>query len=338
MTRRHIQIALGLLWILDGLLQLQHQMFTAQFATKVIAPATIGQPYFVSGPMHFNEHLFLLHPAIFNFLIAITQLALGLAILWRRSAKWGLFASALWALFVWVIGEGYGGIFGNQASLLMGAPGAALLYALLAAAVLPWPFREPRDAVYDTGKPAAFWLIFAWSLFWFGGVYWQLTTSGMNTTAGLKAMVRGNAAAAPHWLEVIDSRVAGFIHTTGTFTQPMQTGQHMTAMQMAQMPVQHGTGGWLIPVLALLMLFVSLGVFLKGIIRKAALLLGILLSLIFWVVGQSLGGYYTGVATDPNAGPLFILLGLALYGSTDLDARLKRITDKVNGTQDPSIT
>src|ERR1700685_4362951 len=51
LTFRGVQIALGLFWILDGLLQLQHQMFSKAFVTQVIAPASQGQPHFVSNVM-----------------------------------------------------------------------------------------------------------------------------------------------------------------------------------------------------------------------------------------------------------------------------------------------
>jgi hypothetical protein len=40
---------------------------------------------------------------------------------------------------------------------------------------------------------------------------------------------------------------------------------------------------------------------------------GVALSLDFWLLGQSLGGLTTGMATDPNTGPLFVLLALALF-------------------------
>ena len=49
---RTLQIALGLLWLLDGVLQAQPFMFTSDFVTQVIAPVGQGQPGFVSGPVH----------------------------------------------------------------------------------------------------------------------------------------------------------------------------------------------------------------------------------------------------------------------------------------------
>ena len=43
------------------------------------------------------------------------------------------------------------------------------------------------------------------------------------------------------------------------------------------------------------------------------LALAIVLNLGYWVIGQGLGGiFYTNSATDPNAGPLFILLALVV--------------------------
>ncbi len=45
--------------------------------------------------------------------------------------------------------------------------------------------------------------------------------------------------------------------------------------------------------------------------RTAALTLGIVVSIIYWLLGQSLGGLTTTQATDPNAGLHFVLLALA---------------------------
>jgi hypothetical protein len=45
----------------------------------------------------------------------------------------------------------------------------------------------------------------------------------------------------------------------------------------------------------------------------AFLIAGAALSVDFWILGQSFGGIVTGIATDPNAGPIFVLLALALF-------------------------
>ena len=52
-TRRTLQVVLGLFWILDGALQLQPFMLRTSFATQVLAPVGDGQPHFVAGPVSF---------------------------------------------------------------------------------------------------------------------------------------------------------------------------------------------------------------------------------------------------------------------------------------------
>jgi hypothetical protein len=322
-TRRHVQVALGSIWLLDGVLQLQHQMFTSAFATQVIDPAIQGQPTWVGGPMRFFVHVFLTHPAICNSLIALAQLGIGVLILWKRSAKWGLLASVPWGLFVWAIGEGYGGMFNGQASLLMGAPGAAVLYVMLALAVLPTGKKTSKKR--DTPQQAAAsWLLIVWAALWFGGAVWQLTATGQDTASGMKSMILANAQSAPHWLASTDAHLVNTLNKTGAYKQPMITGQSMNMMQMAEMPTEKGTGDWLTPTLAILMLFTSMGVFVSGWVRKTALGFGIAIALLFWIVGQNLGSYYTGTATDPNSGPLIVLLAVTIWGCAGLDAELKK--------------
>jgi protein SCO1/2 len=54
------------------------------------------------------------------------------------------------------------------------------------------------------------------------------------------------------------------------------------------------------------------------------LALAIVLVLGYWVIGQSFGGIvFAGNATDPNAGPLFVLLALAMYSLTPLGRRAR---------------
>ena len=43
------------------------------------------------------------------------------------------------------------------------------------------------------------------------------------------------------------------------------------------------------------------------------LIVGVAMALDFWVLGQAFGQIFTGMATDPNTGPLLVLLALAVY-------------------------
>jgi hypothetical protein len=337
LSKHSVQVALGMLWFLDGALQLQHQMFTSNFATQVIAPAAQGQPAFVSGPIHFGIRLFLLHPAVFNALFACTQLGLGALILSRPTRKLGLMLSIPWSLIVWIFGEGYGGILSAHTLLLMGAPGAVILYAILALAVIPSEHGVER---LKKKPQVASWLALVWLVLWVGGGVYQLLP-GQNTAGDISAMIAGNSQEAPEWLASVDTHTASIIQGFGKTHAPLaapsqiDAGMSMTGTQMMHMtndsyvPPQSDPGYAFVFLLAALQFCIGVGVLFSGIWRKLAISFGITLSLCFWVVGQSFGGYFTGLATDPNSGPLFILLGLAIAGHTDLDKKLAQLGRKI---------
>jgi hypothetical protein len=278
-TRRRIQVALGLLWLLDGLLQFQPAMFTRKFATQVIAPAGVGQPGFVAGPLDEVVRIILHQPAVMDLGFGLIQLALGAGILFPRTARWALAASVAWALAVWYLGEGLGGLFGGGASLLTGAPGAALLYAVLALAV--WPRRDPRAE-----RPAR-WVTVAWVVAWLGGAVLQLLP-GVDTNAAISMSLAMNASGAPAWFAAIDNQLSLLVPAYG-----------------ASIVID----------LVVLQVFAGVGVLMGRRIRLAAVTVGIGLSLAYWVTGQDLGQFWTGIATDPNAAPLLMLLGVTVLGS-----------------------
>ncbi|HXH26425.1 MAG TPA: hypothetical protein VNG90_00855 [Candidatus Acidoferrum sp.] len=288
-TKRDVQIVLGVLWILDGALQLQRAMFTSDFANQVIAPAAQGQPGFVRWATDMTVRVILISPAQINALFAIAQLAIGILMLWKQTVRWGLLGSIAWGLGVWYAGEGLGGLFSGHAMILNGAPGAALLYAIIALGV--WPTKDE-----DSAKAPAAWLAVAWAVLWVGGAIYQLLP-GQNSIANLTDVVSGVASDAPSSLAWLANRALDSLNAIGH-----------TA----------GSGFWFIVLLALVQATVGLGGLAIGVTRRLAIGVGALLSLVFWTVGQSLGAYYSGLATDPNSAPLFILLGLAVLESGPL--------------------
>jgi hypothetical protein len=140
--RRWLQLALGLVWLLDAALQFQPFMFTRGFVTRVIDPAAMGSPGVISRSVMGTGQLVLTHPALFNAAFATIQLALAAGLLWRRTTRLALAGTIVWALGVWWLGEGLGGLLTCTASPVTGAPGAALLYVVIA--VLAWPRRADR--------------------------------------------------------------------------------------------------------------------------------------------------------------------------------------------------
>ncbi len=119
-------------------------------------------------------------PGAANAAFATLQLLLALGIAWRPTVRAALAASVAWALAVWWLGEGLGGVLTGTASPVTGAPGAALLYAL--AAVLLWPTlkgaERDRPALFAAGAAVGAPVARAlWLLLW-GGMAWLTVVAG----------------------------------------------------------------------------------------------------------------------------------------------------------------
>jgi hypothetical protein len=104
----------------------------------------MGNPAVISNSVMGSGQIVLSHVAIFNAVFATIQLAIGLGLLWRRTSRAALAATIVWALGVWWLAEGLGGILTGSASPVTGAPGAALIYVVIA--VLAWPPRSGAAA------------------------------------------------------------------------------------------------------------------------------------------------------------------------------------------------
>jgi hypothetical protein len=282
-TRRHLQIAIGLLWLLDGILQLQPFMFTTGFAHQILAPAADGQPGWVGGPVHLFANHIAQHPALFNSVAAAVQLALGAGFLLRRTVRPAIVASIIWAVTVWWFGEGLGGLASGHATLITGAPGAAALYGLLAAG--SWPV--PSGGHPDRGAAPARWLPWAWATIWVGGAALQMLPPQTNPRV-IAEQIRATSHGAPGWIAASDRAAADVI-------------------------AHFGTGGLVFA--ASVMAAIGFGVLIRGRIRIIAGYLGAGLAALFWLVGQNLGELYTGQATDPNSAVLLILLAAAIVST-----------------------
>lgn len=282
-SRRGVQVGLGVLWLLDGALQLQPFMFTADFARKVIAPAAQGQPTWLAAPLDFFVRLIVAHPAPLNTGFALVQLALGVGFLLPRLVRPAIVASMAWSAAVW-FSEGLGGLATGTASLVTGAPGAVLLYAVLASAA--WPASEGSHEADPAAPRIAGWFPVAWATLWIGGALLQILPSQRGTAAMVDQI--GNTDGVPGWL--------GSLHQT--------TGAALS---------HAGTAPYI--VLVTFMVLIGLAGLADKPWRTAAAVVGSVVAIAFWVLGQNIGGLYSGQATDPNTGPLIVLMALALVGT-----------------------
>jgi hypothetical protein len=284
-SARAIQIGLGMIWLLDGLLQLQPKMFGSGFADNVILPTTMRQPGVVSDTITHVAHLIAVQPALVNAVFAATQILIGIGLLIRETVKPALALSFVWALGVWALGEGLGMLFTGMASPLTGAPGAALLY--VAIGILVWP-RTAGPAV--DGPAAAEGPLGArggkaiWAVTWVGmGILWLLPANRSGGT--ISGAISGAVTGEPGWLAHVQLAVAHALASGGGSVAVVCAGLSFV-IGLGPLVSRHTT------------------VFLVA---------GAALALDYWVFGEAFGGVFTGLGTDPNTGPLLVLLALAVY-------------------------
>ncbi len=288
------QIVLGSLWIVDALLQVQPANL-GPAAAKAVTENAMGQPAWARVLLERAGELVGHDPVAFSAVIATVQLLIGSAIVHRRSRRAGLLASIPWAVGVWVLGEGGGNLATGFAMLPSGAPGAALLYAVAAVAVLPGRSRrhpEPTcgspakartaagaGALGDRGTGAV------WALLWSTAAILQVTpvgTLGFKLYANLQMTSLGEPAA----LATVDRRLGLLALAHGTIA----TGAAVAAeLAIAAAGALDGRArGWLL---------------------TAALVA----CAIFWAIGESFGGLLTGTADDVGSMPLYALLAVLLF-------------------------
>jgi hypothetical protein len=145
-----LRLALAAAWLLDAALQFQPFMFTGAFG-RSLAMSAQGNPRLISDPITWSAGIIEQHPAVTNAAFAAIQLIIALGIAWRPTVKLALAASVAWSVAVWWLGEGLGGVLTGSASPWNGAPGAVIIYALLA--VLLWPGGRDASASFAAGRP-----------------------------------------------------------------------------------------------------------------------------------------------------------------------------------------
>jgi hypothetical protein len=281
--RRGLQICLGLAWLVDAALQCQPFMFGPFFVTAGIEPASASNPAIVASSTAWVGHLMLRHIVVYNAAFATIQLLLAVGILCRRTLRPALAASVVWALLVWWFGEGLGGIL-TGASPLTGVPGAVVLYGLIA--ILLWPADRapaPKSTSPATSGPLGATAVrLLWLVLWASFSYYLLLPD--NRAPGAISGIFSVTDGQPGWIVSIMNGLSSL------------AGQRGLEISIA---------------LAVLCAVVAVGVFAPPIV-KPALILAMALGLLFWIA-EGLGGIFTGQGTDPNTGPLLVLLAACFW-------------------------
>jgi hypothetical protein len=296
-ARRALQLVLAAIWLLDGVLQYQSFMFSKAF-TQMIGGTAAGNPAVIARPITWNATLVAHHAVLVNTLFATIQLLLALGIAFRPTVRLALAASIAWAIGVWWFGEGLGMVLTSNASPVNGAPGAVIIYALLA--VLLWPAdRGGEPAPFTAARAVGAHVARAlWLVLWLSLAYFALLP-GNRAPQGLSGMISGMETGEPGWLAAIDRGAASLL-----------AGQGLAASI----------------VLAAAVVVIAVGVFLPPPAAKATLVLAIVVAAAIWVFGEAFGAILTGGGTDPNSGLLLALLALAYWPVKTMTSALPSAT------------
>ncbi len=287
---------LGIIWLLDGILQFQPYMFSNKFVTNILENSAQGQPYFVNVSVMNVAKLVGGHIVFWNLLFALIQLGIGVGILIRKTEKVALVISFVWAFGVWWFGEAFGQIFSGNATLLTGAPGAVILYGIIG--LILWPTDKmtsdtnshfddtsssPTLSISEKGILSKNLIKSLWALVWvLDGV---LQILPINSSKGvLVSVIKSQATGEPSVFAYCNNMLANLIH------------QHGVAVAIS---------------LGIFEILIGVGIFLKN--QNLFLILGMVFALVTWVGVQDMGGIFTGQGTDPNLGPLLILFAFCLY-------------------------
>jgi cytochrome oxidase Cu insertion factor (SCO1/SenC/PrrC family) len=280
--RSVLRIGFGMLWLFDGILQIQSGMVAA-LPSQVIAPTAASSPRWVQHLVNDGGTVWSYHPVQAAAAAVWIQVGLGIWLLVATDGWWsrlGGLASVGWGLAVWVLGESFGGIFAPGLSWLTGAPGAVVIY-VVAGALIALPDRAWAGARLGRLLLAgigASWIGMAVLQAWPGRGYWDAhdgTLSAMSKTMSQTSQ--------PH---VLSSLISGF----------------------------SGLNGFAVNLIAVVMLALLGGAFVSGNPRllRIALPAAAVFCLADWVLVQDLG-FLGGLGTDPNSMIPWLLLSWGGY-------------------------
>jgi hypothetical protein len=271
---RRLQTVLGVLWLLDGGLQFQSFMYSHGFL-RMIDGGAVGQPAWLASLLHWGVRIANGDLTVWNTLFAVTQVAIGVGLLYRPLVKPALVVSFAWSLFVWGFGEAFGMLLMNMAQPLTGAPGAVLLYGLIG--LLAWPNGRAGGLLGVRGAKVL------WCALWSVMAYLWLLAPNSSPNATHDALTS------------VPSGISG-----------------LTSLQNSLARASAGHGLVVALLLGALTLVIAIAVVADW-HPRTWLWVSIVVNLVYWVLSQSLGGMFAGGATDPNAGPLFVLLACAMF-------------------------
>jgi cytochrome oxidase Cu insertion factor (SCO1/SenC/PrrC family) len=280
-ARRLLRVGFGVVWLFDGILQAQPQM-AGGLPSQVMEPAASSSPGWVQHLVNWGGTVWSYHPVQAGAASVWVQVGIGMWLIFGVrgwSSRLAGLASVAWGLIVWAFGEAFGSIFAPGLTVLFGAPGAVLIYAV-AGALVALPERVWQSARTGRLMLAGMGVFFAGMAVlqaWPGRGFWQGTIGSRPGT--LTSMVQTMAGTSqPHVLSVIVSSFARF------------TAAHGFAVNLFAVIVLAGLG----------VVFCVSAVRGDARLARIGVIAGAVFCLADWVLVEDLG-FLGGLGTDPNS-------------------------------------
>ena len=304
----------GVLWIIDGLLQYQPQM-PLGFASGVLRGGAESSPPWVRNLVDAAASIWDRQPIVVATAVIWIQVGLGLWLLLARRGRASQLAgaaSALWSLVVWVV-SGFGAVFASGASLIIGQPGASILYGaagVLLAVPLSWWHREKLE-ILARRVLGAFLLAMSLLQAFPGRGMWSGISADGRVTNPIALMAQAMASVKQPAL------TAWAVRSFGDLTA------HAPIFVNGFFVLAFGLTGAL--------LFSTSPTRLRS-----ARLVGVVASLVAWIFVENLG-LFGGLSTDPNTMvPLVgLLLSLTMPAATAAEARNSVVEVEVESPDEP---
>ena len=129
-----------------------------------------------------------------------------------------------------------------------------------------------------------------WSILWAVNAVLQVLPSSISSDS-IKAQISGMASGEPGFIASTDSFIAKLIGNSGTEVSI---------------------------VIAAAELFIAFSIYTK--LKNSTLVYSSIFMIIVWIFVQNFGGVLTGQGTDPNSGPLYVLIALTIYSFKNVNS------------------
>ncbi|MCU1489893.1 MAG: hypothetical protein JWM85_1298 [Acidimicrobiaceae bacterium] len=276
-ARRVLRIAFGLLWLLDGILQIQSAI-PVGLASQVMTPAASTSPGWVRSLVATGTTIWNNHPVTAATASVWVQVGIGLWLIVAARGRWSRLAglaAAGWGVTVWIFGEAFGAIFAPGLTVLFGAPGAVLIYAIAGLLV-----ALPERVWYRAALGRA--MLFALGAFFTGMAVLQAWPG--------RGFWQGHIGRNPGTL-------AAMVHSMSTTSQPRFLSSWVASF--ARFDEAHGFAVNLVAVIVLAAIGLGLASLRVRFVR-AAVVLAVVFCLADWVLVEDFG-FFGGLGTDPNS-------------------------------------